>query len=243
MAYGASRSEITRARNTLLKTWHPDHNPDNQSEAKEKTLEILLASDVLLNEKTRTEYDAIFRYHFGVPPKPKPQPKPGDGKQRAWKSTKPVDIIVCPGCGRRNINPKSNACMYCEAPLDGARDGTVKCPSCGKPNRVAGRCYCMFCGAGIGPNPRPFVMDDNLSYIFSQILNTDTKPRLSEALELRILQIIFIALVFFLLKILVVDLGSGNRDIQSISLTALILSVTIILLLFFFFWHKKNGKS
>ena len=198
-------------------------------------MEILLAAEILLDEKTRVEYDAIYRNHFGIPPKTKPQTKPGDRKQQAWKSTKPVDTIVCPRCGRRNVNPRNNVCMYCEAALDGAHDATMKCPNCGRANRTTGRNYCMFCGAGIGPNPRPFVIDDNLASLYSQILNNKPESRFSDAFDQRALQFISLFLVLAFVKII--------SDKTNVPVFLLAIILLLFCVPFYFWWRKKNVKE
>ena len=175
----------------------------------------------------------------------KPQPKSSDRNQRTWKTTRAVDVVVCPKCGRRNVNPKGNECMYCEAALDGTHASTTKCPGCGRANTVTGRNYCMYCGAGIGPNPRPFVFDENFAAVYSQIFNKETKPRFSDAFEHRVLQIIFSLLVLALLKIIFIDAGAENTHLrrQSILICGAILLLTIMMLLFYFLWHKNYFRK
>jgi curved DNA-binding protein CbpA len=110
----ASRREILKARNRLLHQWHPDINREHPAEAKEKTLEILLAAEILLNDNTRAEYDRIYRNHFQTYKKRKADKTEGNAASspEAWPKQSD-EFIVCPSCGRKNMRSKRNYCLFC----------------------------------------------------------------------------------------------------------------------------------
>ena len=104
----AQRREILAARNRLLKEYHPDHNPDPA--ARERTVEILLASEVLLDALARAEYDRMHRNVFGsakgerpgAAPAPEPPPRRGP-------------MVTCPQCGHKNATSQRGYCIFCGA--------------------------------------------------------------------------------------------------------------------------------
>jgi curved DNA-binding protein CbpA len=104
----ASKREIIKARNKLLHRWHPDKNRESSEAAKEITLDILLAVEVLLNDKSRTEYDRIYRYHF-------PSLSKGKEHKNGIDTQEAREFIVCSTCGRKNIRTNRNYCMFCGA--------------------------------------------------------------------------------------------------------------------------------
>ncbi|MDP6547040.1 MAG: DnaJ domain-containing protein [Phycisphaerae bacterium] len=64
---GASRGDIKRAYRKLVKQFHPDRNP--HPDAARRFCEIDEAHDVLIDRKSRREYDR----RTAPPPEPKPQ--------------------------------------------------------------------------------------------------------------------------------------------------------------------------
>jgi curved DNA-binding protein CbpA len=104
----ADRREILKARNKLLHRWHPDLNPEYEEQAKEKTLDILLAAEILLDESSRLEYDRIHRNHFQSVSKRK--------EHRSEVDASTVrEFINCPFCDRTNMRSNRNYCMFCGA--------------------------------------------------------------------------------------------------------------------------------
>jgi hypothetical protein len=112
----ASSRDILKARNRLLHLWHPDVCRGNPNEAKEMTLDILLASEVLLDDNARAEYDKIYRIHFPVLGKKRKD------RGRSYASAIHEEaqehstiFIVCPLCGRKNTRSRRDYCMFCGA--------------------------------------------------------------------------------------------------------------------------------
>lgn len=109
----ASRKDILKARNKLLKKYHPDHNLGNELEAKEQTLKILFAAEVLMDESARAEYDRVY----GAT-QPRSEKAGGGWPVSASENNeyrdKNINPIICASCGHEN-HPKRNYCMYCGA--------------------------------------------------------------------------------------------------------------------------------
>lgn len=102
----ATEEEIGKARRRLLRVWHPDLNRGNLKAAKEKTIEILYAAEVLLDGEARAHYDRIYRNVFGAPPREtaaKSEPQAAHG----------LRIVICPSCHKKNVNPKRRYCIFC----------------------------------------------------------------------------------------------------------------------------------
>jgi hypothetical protein len=102
----ATGKQVRKARNKLLRKHHPDRNPDRQEEAERITIDILLASDVLLDESKREEYDRFYDLNFG---------RPRGGKERDGEvfSVDEEEEIVCPHCGRLNLMSSRGYCIIC----------------------------------------------------------------------------------------------------------------------------------
>jgi hypothetical protein len=112
----ASWAEIRTARNRLLRRFHPDLNPNDVVTAQEKTVSVLLAAKVLLDEEARREYDRHYSYIYGnaslTGDSPSAEP---DGEQ--------PDYVVCDSCRRRSHWGRSY-CIYCGAPTPVKRSRT-----------------------------------------------------------------------------------------------------------------------
>jgi hypothetical protein len=100
----ATAQEILKARNRLLLMHHPDRNPDTEQESKEKTIRIILASEVLLDQRQRAEYDAIYVNVYG-----------GETLTHSpyVREYERVDIIICNACSRPNADTGRGYCIFC----------------------------------------------------------------------------------------------------------------------------------
>lgn len=107
----ASRKDILRARNKLLLKYHPDVNLENEIEAKEQTLKILFAAEVLLDEKSRAEYDRVYR-ETQQPTEKASGGWPSPASERHGYRKRNFNPIVCDSCGHENY-PYRNYCLYC----------------------------------------------------------------------------------------------------------------------------------
>ena len=110
----ASRKQIRSARNRLLRQHHPDFNPESETRSKEKTVAILLAAKVLLDDDARREYDRTYRYVHG-------------STSTATASTPeaagaPPQGVACESCGRHNGWGRTY-CLYCGAGIGDASPG------------------------------------------------------------------------------------------------------------------------
>jgi hypothetical protein len=105
---GATREQILRARNKLLKQHHPDVNPHRELEAKEMTIEIILAAEVLSDAEARAEYDNVYDRVYG---------RGGLGEAWTWVggAAGTEDAIVCPACARYNYKSERHYCIFCGA--------------------------------------------------------------------------------------------------------------------------------
>jgi hypothetical protein len=109
----ASHKEIRRARNRLLRRHHPDLNPGSEAESKARTIAILLAAKVLLDDDARREYDRTYRYVHGTEPSERSSPPAAESAP---------DGVDCERCGRMNSWRRAY-CLYCGAGIGGAPDG------------------------------------------------------------------------------------------------------------------------
>jgi hypothetical protein len=98
----APHAEIRRGRNRLLRQYHPDLNPGDVARAQKKTVAILLAAKVLLDDDARREHDRNYGYVFGNR-RPATDPSPEDR-----------EYVLCTAC-RRPSQWKRNYCIYCGA--------------------------------------------------------------------------------------------------------------------------------
>ena len=103
---GASARRILKARNELLRIHHPDRNPDQPEEAGRITVEILLAAEVLLDERQREEYDKLYDLHVG-------RPRGRVGEEPDVPVSEEEGKIVCPHCGRMNLRTGRGYCIVC----------------------------------------------------------------------------------------------------------------------------------
>jgi curved DNA-binding protein CbpA len=112
----ANRREILKARNRLLHRWHPDINREYPEEAKEKTIDILLAAEILLDEKSRAEYDRTYQDYFQSSAKGCEDIHDiGESEVRDATQKRSGEFIVCPYCGRKNMRSKRKYCLFCGA--------------------------------------------------------------------------------------------------------------------------------
>lgn len=100
----ATAQEILKARNRLLLMHHPDRNPDSEAESKEKTIRIILASEVLLDQRQRAEYDAIYVNVYG-----------GETLSHSpyVREYEHAEIIICNACSRPNADTGRGYCIFC----------------------------------------------------------------------------------------------------------------------------------
>ena len=128
-------------------------NPRAGSASKEKTIDILLASEVLLDEGSRAEYDKIYKTVYG----PGARAKEAERRPQYETTGRERDIIICAvdnHATRKLIND------YCAAQLDdvllisGGNDGVGE-DSTGKFRRgTYGNCqvYVRKDGQGMSPS-------------------------------------------------------------------------------------------
>jgi curved DNA-binding protein CbpA len=109
----APAREILRARNRLLREFHPDFNTGPRNEAKEKTIEILKAADVLMNTEARAAYDRAYNNFFA----PAAGARAGSRRASGAKPAPEITVVVCDNCNHRNVNPRHSYCMFCGAGL------------------------------------------------------------------------------------------------------------------------------
>jgi hypothetical protein len=102
----ATRKQIRSARNRLLRKHHPDLNPGSIPTARQKTIDILLAAKVLLDEETRREYDRTYRYVRGT--------TRATEASTSYREPAPEETVNCTSCGRRNRSGRAY-CLYCGA--------------------------------------------------------------------------------------------------------------------------------
>jgi hypothetical protein len=109
----ATARDIMKARNQLLRKYHPDMNHDHSIDAKEMTIEVLQAAETLMDPESRAQYDRVYQNNFSIV-----TPR-NTSRERAPRNATPhpqgVRVVVCPQCRNRNINPKYDYCMYCGA--------------------------------------------------------------------------------------------------------------------------------
>ena len=110
----ASRKQIRSARNRLLRQHHPDFNPESETRSKEKTVAILLAAKVLLDDDARREYDRTYRYVHGSTTSATASTHAAAGA--------PSQGVACESCGRHNGWGRTY-CLYCGAGIGGASPG------------------------------------------------------------------------------------------------------------------------
>lgn len=194
---GASARDILKARNKLLRRHHPDMNQGREDEAKERTIGILMAADVLLDEGSRAEYDRLYYIHFGVAAIKAEGDERKAGDRQGPASSRNASDGPAPGVGAHAGDAYTR-----NASTDGGRYRVVVCGYCNKNNVNPKKNYCMFCGAGIGDNPRAFSFDDvsdEIIDMYYSILREETKPKFgvfSKQKELVIGGVVLLALLF-----------------------------------------------
>jgi len=110
----ASRKQIRSARNRLLRQHHPDFNPESETRSKEKTVALLLAAKVLLDDDARREYDRTYRYVHGSTTSATASTQAAAGA--------PSQGVSCESCGRHNGWGRTY-CLYCGAGIGDAPPG------------------------------------------------------------------------------------------------------------------------
>lgn len=78
---GASRDEITQAKRSLSKRWHPDRNPDNREEATERMKRINAAFDFLFDDRRKRNFDDFLKQSGWWDASPDERARHGDPRE------------------------------------------------------------------------------------------------------------------------------------------------------------------